>query len=1209
MVSPFPMEICLDIFKDLAKEGEYDTLERCRVACRDFQAMAEKYLAYCMIFKSTEEVARIKVDVLRGEMRHWRGQVNIQGGNGRRIPYLATFASRFARRWTGVSRLHITRAVWRVQDIDADAVLRDLAVFSITHLHLDNVTFPTILTFGRLLSSLPRLQSLELRSVQFIQQPSDACTIAQFRVLPQTQLKVLRFGFWYDSPTATQSSSFVELLDVIASVSNRICQVPPRDLVQGCPWTTVQALSLDDVVFPSGTTFARLLCALPALERLEFSGSCTFMKHSFDHRSVPPRPGLSSRLESVSLPTEFGFQSGLHSDPHSVADLVDFFITAGISDQLRTITVWLSPYFQLVRESDIVLNRLIKHSGKTLQRLSLGTPLRWSVSNEKDLCVYEDQNTALYLDVSENTGLEHLALTVDVTRENILRLCTPVTNILSKLTSTHISSIIVQVHYNSDSIASLDIDLRRLMDDLPQLDAVLSGPIFDNLTHVVIAVHHFNKQDIRSEELVDDIRLCLPKLDERGILGISLDGTKIGLHRDYVKNGWKRCEVKRNEAVITHEGATGSDKGRMGDNATGDNTAEGCRKTRGELTNSDGGNVPCLDITSMVDISGEQKTLKESLKGWASERESDRSTAGGAWKLCYGINDKRTGHNGRLRTSSPYEHLTKPDYWLIAKPCTMVRPFPNEIWLDIFKGLAKEGEYDTVERCRVACREFHPIAKECLRGYIRFKSIEDVERIKVDASGGEMRRWGGPLRVYIDGGNEEDGQRPIPHLATFASRIAGRWPSVEELVITGAVCRARDLDLDAVFRDLAAFSITNLYLYDVIFPSILTLGRLVCAIPRLKLLCLSDVQFTQHPRDASTISHFRLLPRTLLDTLVLGHRHGALQLGNVTFPSVTTFARLLCALPALESLELLGSCAFVKHGFDLRSVPTDLGLPSQLADVDFGRHSEPRSVDDLVGFFISTCLTTNLRRITWFMSPILWVTTKSDAALDRLVKYSAQSLHHRSLQCALYDPDEWPVLENHSTASYFNVSSATCLEHLDLTVQFIHDNTSRLCDPVVKILSQVASAHISTIRVCFWPWDHLGAELDEELGKVLAGLPQLDAVFSRPIFNNLTDVHVHIRTPYGSNVRDEELAHDLRLCLPMLDARGILRPSWRHRLPALIRRHLPRLVQQTEEYLLHRLATMDSHRRMQWPAREDTWAAFASDNHDTPAGSLLMMME
>lgn len=68
-----------------------------------------------------------------------------------------------------------------------------------------------------------------------------------------------------------------------------------------------------------------------------------------------------------------------------------------------------------------------------------------------------------------------------------------------------------------------------------------------------------------------------------------------------MKNGWKRCEVKRNEAVITHEGATGSDKGRMGDNATGDNTAEGCRKTRGELTNSDGGNVPCLDITSMVE--------------------------------------------------------------------------------------------------------------------------------------------------------------------------------------------------------------------------------------------------------------------------------------------------------------------------------------------------------------------------------------------------------------------------------------------------------------------------------------------------------------------------------------------------------------------------------------------------------------------------------
>lgn len=236
------------------------------------------------------------------------------------------------------------------------------------------------------------------------------------------------------------------------------------------------------------------------------------------------------------------------------------------------------------------------------------------------------------------------------------------------------------------------------------------------------------------------------------------------------------------------------------------------------------------------------------------------------------INDERTGHSGRLRTSSPYKHLTRPDYWHIAKLCAMVRPFPNEIWLDIFKGLAKEGEYDTLERCRVACRGFHPIAKECLRGYLRFKSIEEVEHIKVDASGGEMRRWGGPLRVYIDGGNDEDGHRPIPHLATFASRLAGRWTCIMDLVITGAVCRARDLDLDAVFRDLAAFSITNLYLYDVIFPSILTLGRLVCALPSLKVLCLWNVQFAQHPRDASNISHFRLLPRTQLDTLVLGHR-------------------------------------------------------------------------------------------------------------------------------------------------------------------------------------------------------------------------------------------------------------------------------------------------------------------------------------------------
>ncbi|EED82059.1 predicted protein [Postia placenta Mad-698-R] len=517
----------------------------------------------------------------------------------------------------------------------------------------------------------------------------------------------------------------------------------------------------------------------------------------------------------------------------------------------------------------------------------------------------------------------------------------------------------------------------------------------------------------------------------------------------------------------------------------------------------------------------------------------------------------------------------------------MVRPFPNEIWLDIFHGFAKEGEYDTLERCRVVCREFKPMAEECLEWSMIFKNVENVERIKVDVSGGILRRWSGPERVFIEGGNSEDERRRIPHLATFASRLAGRWLRIRQLWIINAVWRARDLDLDAVVRDLAASAIRELHLYDVIFPSILTLGRLICALPRLEKLALGDVQFTLPSLDAGTISRFHLLPHSQLEALDLGPGHGGLELrpsfvelvdlmavvskgrrlvppldlaqvspwsavrwltlGAVTFPSVTTFARLLCALPALEGLVLHGSYVFVKHGLDLRRLPVHPGLPLHLADVELPQSSryrlDPCSVADLVDLFIATGISERLRRIASSLPSSPRVTTACDAALNRLVKHS-QSLRHLSFEPYLMmyeiqDADEW-VHVDHSAAPYFDVSGNPCLERLDLAVDVDRENLSHPCAPVVEILSQVTSAHLSRIQVDFQPVDPLGVKLDVYLRKLMDGLPQLDAMFSQPFFKNLTDVIIYISTLDGPNVQDEESAHGLRLCLPMLDARGIL---------------------------------------------------------------------
>lgn len=122
---------------------------------------------------------------------------------------------------------------------------------------------------------------------------------------------------------------------------------------------------------------------------------------------------------------------------------------------------------------------------------------------------------AQYFDLSENMCLERLDLTVDVTNETRLCPCTPVVDILSHVTSTQMSRIAVLFRPRSN----LDADWRTLIVGLPQIDDVLSWPIFENLAHVSIGVRTWDGLDVGDEERADELRACLPKLDQRGILG------------------------------------------------------------------------------------------------------------------------------------------------------------------------------------------------------------------------------------------------------------------------------------------------------------------------------------------------------------------------------------------------------------------------------------------------------------------------------------------------------------------------------------------------------------------------------------------------------------------------------------------------------------------------------------------------------------------
>lgn len=178
------------------------------------------------------------------------------------------------------------------------------------------------------------------------------------------------------------------------------------------------------------------------------------------------------------------------------------------------------------------------------------------------------------------------------------------------------------------------------------------------------------------------------------------------------------------------------------------------------------------------------------------------------------------------------------------------------------------------------------------------------------------QRCAGPEKVHIEGGRRRGERLPIPHLATFASRLARKW-TVVELTIERAEWRGQDLDLPSLLLDLAYFKdISTLCLCDVTFPSVLTFRRLVCAFPKLPSLSLRDVTFTETAIDARTFS---------------------------------ALVRVRSAMVTMQRNAL----GWAASGHD---VPLRPHMLSELTNVhlgkDFSLCSDPRSVHDLVDLLI-----------------------------------------------------------------------------------------------------------------------------------------------------------------------------------------------------------------------------------------------------------------
>lgn len=127
------------------------------------------------------------------------------------------------------------------------------------------------------------------------------------------------------------ATHFAGLLQVILAQTLPSLKTPP--------WSNLWGLNLWAIALPTATAFGRLLCAFTALVSLRIDGSCTFSEHGFNPKDVH----VDSRTPSPLRRVELGKDFSLHSDPHSVYDLVDLLIQTGVSECLELIIAWLSP--------------------------------------------------------------------------------------------------------------------------------------------------------------------------------------------------------------------------------------------------------------------------------------------------------------------------------------------------------------------------------------------------------------------------------------------------------------------------------------------------------------------------------------------------------------------------------------------------------------------------------------------------------------------------------------------------------------------------------------------------------------------------------------------------------------------------------------------------------------------------------------------------
>ena len=167
-LSKLPVEVWERVMDHLWED--YPELLACSLVCRAWYPRSRFHLLSRVLLQSRADVHRLARNLK--SMHGLRDQIHtliVRGGPTEAtctsIPQIGTLAAALAHNPPRAEELGLWHACWR--DIPDDTFLHLTTFTSLSRLTLAYVTFPNVLTFGRLIFSLPGLEVLACRDVSF----------------------------------------------------------------------------------------------------------------------------------------------------------------------------------------------------------------------------------------------------------------------------------------------------------------------------------------------------------------------------------------------------------------------------------------------------------------------------------------------------------------------------------------------------------------------------------------------------------------------------------------------------------------------------------------------------------------------------------------------------------------------------------------------------------------------------------------------------------------------------------------------------------------------------------------------------------------------------------------------------------------------------------------------------------------------------------